>query len=148
MKDTPHEANVEVQETAGTLRLHEADVRLELVEDRVAKMHGDEDEKGIDHQVDLSLKDLVNQTRAAWERSELSTDKAQDMLLVAIEKIDEYKNDDDPSTNGEIIASALSQLPNELIGGALEEFIRAEGGAETQAILGEIERSNPGSWTA
>ena len=82
MEDTPHEADVEVQETAGTLRLHEADVRLELVEDRVAKMHGDEDEKGIDHEVDLSLKDLVNQTRTAWERGELSTDKAQDMLLV------------------------------------------------------------------
>jgi hypothetical protein len=65
------------------------------------------------------------------------------MILIALEKIDEYKNDDDPSTNGELIAAALSQLPNELLGGALEEFLRAEGSIETKAILSEIARNNP-----
>ncbi len=143
MEDLPDHSNEEAEDTEGTLRMREADARLSIIEDHVAERHGGENSKDIDHAVDLSLKDLVNQTRSAWERGELSVEKAQDMILIALEKIDEYKNDDDPSTNGEIIATALSQLPNELLGGALEEFLLAEGSVETKAILSEIARNNP-----
>ena len=129
----------------GTARMRMADARLGVIEDQVAGSYDEDDKKGVERAVDLTLKDLVNQTRGAWERGELSAEKAQDMILIALEKIDEYKNDDDPSTNGEIIAGALNGLPNELLGGALKEFLLSEGSDETKQILSEIARNNPNS---
>ena len=139
-KETPDNPE---EENGSTRRLRIADERLDLIEDKVLAQHNGETGAGIDRMVDISLKDLVKQTQAAWEDGTLSTEKAQDMLLIALEKIDEYKDDEDPGTNGEIIAGALAGLPNELLGGALQEFLLAEGSAETVEILSEITRNKP-----
>ncbi len=142
-----HPDNPEVQEP-GTARMRRADAQLSIIEERITARHSGEVGTGVDREVDISLKDLVNRTKEAWLGGELSAEKAQDMLLIALEKIDEYKDDGDPGTNGAIIAGALAGLPNELLGGALQEFLRAEGSAETAGLLSEIERNNPNSLAA
>ncbi len=142
-----HPDGPEVQEP-GTARTRRADAQLSIIEERITARHNGEVGTGVDREVDISLKDLVNRTKEAWLGGELSAEKAQDMLLIALEKIDEYKDDDDLTTNGEKIAGALAGLPNELLGGALQEFLRAEGSDELADLLSEIGRNNPNSLAA
>lgn len=141
-----HPDNPEEQEP-GTARMRQADARLSIIEDHAEARHGGDGES-INREVDRSLKDLVNQTKEAWLDGKLSAEEAQDMILVALGKIDEYKDDDDPATNGEIIATALSGLPNELLGGALHEFLLAEGKGDTVKVLAEIQGNNPNTIAA
>lgn len=136
-------SNPEEQETEGTRKMRQADERLELLEHRVITQHGGHDSKEeVQKNIDISLRDLVKNTAESWGNGHLDTERAGEMLLMAIEKIDEYKDDDDPSINGEKIAGALADLPNELLQGPLKDFFEAEGNDEIMDILAEIQRND------
>ena len=144
METNPHTRYTAEQlheDEAASGPLKTADEQLYMIEDRVAA--GDTTPEQRREHVDMALQQLVRDTVESYVRGELSIDKAGSMLLIAIEKIDEYKGDDDPTTNGEKIAAALALAPPELLEGPLRQFAEAEGNDELARILSEISRDDP-----
>lgn len=120
--------------------LRAADEQLTMIEGRVTSGLDTPEEKR--EKVDLVLKQLVLDTIDAYKRGAIDIHYAGSMLLIAIEKIDEYKDDGNPLTNGEKIAAALAGAPTELLEGPLRQFVEAEGNGELADILGEITRNS------
>lgn len=138
MNISPESPDNEPEKTPeGTPTLQRADAQLRIIEETVGATTSLESRQ---RAVDVTLKMLVHDVIDDYRSGKLDLAKAGDMLLVAIEKIDEYKDDDDPRTNGEVIAAALAQAPPELIEGPLRDFAEAEGSDELMAVLGEISR--------
>lgn len=123
--------------------LRTADEQLTMIEDRVAAGAATPEEAR--ESIDLAIKQLVLDTIDAYMSGKINIHYAGSMLLIAIEKIDEYKDDDDPLTNGEKIAAALAEAPTELLEGPLRQFAEAEGSGELVDVIGELSRNTKGN---
>ena len=83
----------ETQDEAATSKMRTADERLKSLEERI----GGDSEHG-PRTIDYALRELVQDVGMLWNTGKMSTEKAGEMILMAIGQIDNYKDDDDPSS--------------------------------------------------
>lgn len=137
------EINPSQVEDEATPRMKAANEGLRVVRNDIKSVHGEQTLAQESEDVGLSLGQLVRDTCSAWSRGELSAEKAQDMLLIALQQIGDEKHDSDPETNGAIVAAALSEVPPELLEGALREYVKNTDSDEVSVLISEIDRNNP-----
>lgn len=136
-----HETKHPEVSQAGTFENRTAEARLREIEKRIT---GDQDPSSPEaiRTIDMSLARLVRDVCAQYASGTTDQETATEMLLIAIQGIDARKDDDNPATNGEAIASALNQVPPVLLKPALELFLQGEGSDEMKAILSEISNAD------